>query len=405
MKTLIELFDSNQIENVVTGLSFLPDKIIFVGFKEIMNNKRISFLTEFFEIKSLNIKLEFVIVDRYDYDSIYNRLNTILDNNEDCVFDLTGGRELVLAAMGAISESRNIPMLQYNISRSEIVKVANCSSGFIPKKASVSINESIILNGGLIVEDAIDNFEWDMNYEFRRDIDIMWQICRLDCSAWNKFSKALGNLSIYGKTHDELWISFENNSVVSPNTDTNPDENILNKLINKGIITDYKKSINKTEFRYKNSQIKQCLIKAGNVLELYTYLAAIEITEEYDGYYDDIDVSVHIDWDGIIHEKFMSVKDTRNEIDVMLTRKLKPVFISCKNGEVHNEALYELFAVAEKFGGKYSKKILVATHVTSSYESRKFKLQRARDMKIDVIYDIDKMSKEEFKELLINKTR
>ena len=40
MKTLIELFDVCQIENVIAALSFVPEKIVFVGFKETMTEKR-----------------------------------------------------------------------------------------------------------------------------------------------------------------------------------------------------------------------------------------------------------------------------------------------------------------------------------------------------------------------------
>ena len=38
--TLIELFDSCQIENVIAALRFKPQKIVFVGFKEVMTKKR-----------------------------------------------------------------------------------------------------------------------------------------------------------------------------------------------------------------------------------------------------------------------------------------------------------------------------------------------------------------------------
>ena len=77
IKTLIELFDSCQIENVIAGLRFLPQKIVFVSFKEVMTRKRISDLEKFFKIRNIDIVLECEIVGRYDYAAIYNKLNEI----------------------------------------------------------------------------------------------------------------------------------------------------------------------------------------------------------------------------------------------------------------------------------------------------------------------------------------
>ena len=97
-------------------------------------------------------------------------------------------------------------------------------------------------------------------------------------------------------------------------------------------------------------------------------------------------------WDG----ESGGQNDTRNEIDIFVMRDLVPVFVSCKNGEVHKEALYELNTVAEKFGGEYAKKVLVCTYISYSKSSREYILQRARDMKIEVVEDVDLLSGEEF---------
>ena len=80
----------------------------------------------------------------------------------------------------------------------------------------------------------------------------------------------------------------------------------------------------------------------------------------------------------------------------MLAKKLMPVFISCKNGEVHKEALYELDTVAEHYGGKYAEKMMVATYVSSDANSRNYIIKRAEEMNIRLITDVDKMSYKEF---------
>ena len=91
------------------------------------------------------------------------------------------------------------------------------------------------------------------------------------------------------------------------------------------------------------------------------FLAALE-AQENDGTktYNDVMNGVYIDWDGDISTD-QNGYDTENEIDVIMMHGMVPVFVSCKNGYVDKDELYKLNAVATRFGGKYAKKVLVAT--------------------------------------------
>ena len=180
------------------------------------------------------------------------------------------------------------------------------------------------------------------------------------------------------------------------------DQRIIESLKKAGLIYDYEKREKYITFKYKNSQIRKCLTKAGNILELYCYLILREIKEENSGYYDDVDQSIYIDWDGIVHsDKDPKYKDTKNEVDIMVTRDLIPIFISCKNGEVHKEALYELDTISKKFGGKYGKKYLLATYLSSDKESVKYLKQRAKDMNITLIDNLNTKTRKEIKDKFI----
>mgnify|MGYP002514930257 CR=1 FL=1 len=110
-------------------------------------------------------------------------------------------------------------------------------------------------------------------------------------------------------------------------------------------------------------------------------MTAKEIAYKEQGFYDDIDVGVIVDWDA---DDSRNTVDTRNEIDVMLMRDLVPVFISCKNGDIGEEELYKLHTVATRFGGPHVRKMLIATKL-SQYKvpkSRDSLMQRAKDMDI-----------------------
>lgn len=73
-----------------------------------------------------------------------------------------------------------------------------------------------------------------------------------------------------------------------------------------------------------------------------------------------------------------------------------PVFISCKNGEVRKEALYELDAVARAVGGTHTKKVLVCTYVSKNAGARDHIIKRARDMGIHLVFNAHKKSFNEF---------
>jgi len=87
----------------------------------------------------------------------------------------------------------------------------------------------------------------------------------------------------------------------------------------------------------------------GMCLELFVYKTALEAD-----FFDDVSISVIIDWNGRIAEP----NDTTNEIDVMLTKGLTPVFISCKTGIPSTASLNEVHTLATRLGGSFAKPVL-----------------------------------------------
>ena len=95
------------------------------------------------------------------------------------------------------------------------------------------------------------------------------------------------------------------------------------------------------------------------------------------GLYDDCKIGTHLKWgvnaadDGYV---------VNNEIDVLLLRGYVLTFVSCKGGAADQMALYELDAVASRFGGKYAVKELVTASAVEMHHR-----QRAEEMNISVI--------------------
>jgi len=139
-----------------------------------------------------------------------------------------------------------------------------------------------------------------------------------------------------------------------------------------GFVKLYAAGKNGYKFRYKNAAIKQLLWDSGSILEMYTFLQETRKEE-----ITDCRVGVHIDWDGVIEQDGNT--DVLNEIDVMSIQNNLPTFISCKIGNVDQMALYELETVANRFGGKYVKKVLATVQGLSPAHMR-----RAEEMGIEV---------------------
>jgi hypothetical protein len=123
-------------------------------------------------------------------------------------------------------------------------------------------------------------------------------------------------------------------------------------------------------FTFADPQIRIWMRDVGSVLELYVYKTCLE-----SGVFDDVMTSAVVDWEG--EEGRVGVT---NEIDVVATRGVIPVFISCKTSEVKTEALNELSILRDRFGGEMARAVLVTTRNTAGITRR-----RAMELKIDIL--------------------
>ena len=398
MKTLIELFDDCQLENVIAGLKLLPDKIIFVGFKQTMTEKRIADIEKLFSKRRCKVKFSYEIVGRNDYNDVYNKLAAIVEDNPDCVFDITGGKELILAAMGEVSAKKDIPMVQFDIRTGKLIRLKACDDISEPGPLALSFKDTVELNGGAVVDKASEDFEWELTEDFKEDLEKLWSICRADCALWNRQTNTLAAFEDTNQADKILNVRAK-----KQRTDIN--NAFMKKLCKEGLIYNYKETGEYVSFSYKNESVRRTLIKAGNILELYSYMLLKEITEEEPSFYDDVLTGVVVDWDGVVYKSFGYPADTQNELDIVAMRDAVPIFISCKNGEVHKEALYELDTVAKKFGGKYAKKVFICTYVTYNQKAKKHLEGRAKDMNIVFINGTHELEREKLKEVLKNRIR
>lgn len=137
-------------------------------------------------------------------------------------------------------------------------------------------------------------------------------------------------------------------------------------------------------FIYADSAVKDCLVNAGNILELYVWSQAMET-----GFFDDCKANFYFEWESGI----------TNELDVILTKGLSSLVISCKTAKFNKEHLYEISSLTNQFSVNsqpviiYSSKLAVddSGKLTSDLSAVK---ARARSMGIYLIdlYELDALN-------------
>lgn len=387
--TLIEFFEKDAVENICSCLTKTPDKVILIGGVKTVLEDSIPRYKEVLRARGADVVIEPRTVNRNNLQTVVETLSEIVESNEDCVFDLTGGDDLYLVAAGIVFEKykeKNIQMHRFNIRNNTIIDCDQDGNTIMEGEApQLSVEENIKIYGGDVVYDdqrEDRTYRWDMNDDFKKDINVMWNICRRDPGKWNVQINVLAAA--------ERINTCPAGSSVTADMKKLEDmcefvyfHDIMFDLRSAGLISNVRHSKNEFAVTYKNEQVRYCLTVCGQILEMKIYLAACEAHEKNGKKtYNDVMTGVYIDWDGKISDK--NSCDTENEVDVMMMHGMVPVFVSCKNGRIDKEELYKLSSVAGRFGGKYAKKVLFAAALDDSDYS-KYIRQRAEDMEIRLI--------------------
>ena len=406
--TYIEFFDKDVCENICSCLVNPPERVILIGDNKKLLEKHAYRYGEVLRSKGFDIEFLYRSVNKNQIQSIITALTNIIEEYDDCVFDLTGGDELYLTAVGILFErfkDKNLQMHRINI-RNGMIMDCDCDGNTIETDSIIplSIEEYLRLYGGNIVyneQKSEGTYQWCLDEEFIDDVFVMWSVCKKDVRLWNTQIAVFANaFELSGNVNGTLSISIPVD-ILKEKLKSGGSyiciKSIVNALKKYGLMTLSEQS-GVLHISFKSKQVQRCLTKAGQVLELIVYISALNATEK-DGSksYSDVMTSVQIDWDGNIHTQ-TNACDTQNEIDVMMMHGLIPIFVSCKNGAVDMNELYKLNTVAERFGGTYSKKVLITTALDDSLQSEYLRA-RAKDMNIRLVENFQCIN-----EFEINKT-
>ncbi len=386
MKVLIELFDTEQIFNYLATLIFKPEKVYFVGDNKIMDENCRKKAKQLARTQKLNTDFFYRYINPNDFYSLRNKIAEIIEDEKklgnECVIDVTGGRDLALVAAGYLM-SLGTEIIRYD---PKIKKFHSLASGeTFDADINLSCEDIITVAGGTIFSNTHSfSFSSDEQEMLRKIISIYYK----NRGNWNKFVKYLQRISKKDgeKVGERLWIE----APATLNTDGktfSANSEILSELEKASAISDFhfSQKENRLEFRYKSSEIANLLVNEGVWLELIVYF-----TVKNTDIFTDSDTGVKFIWDipesGNSLSDLLSDNTPRNEVDVMAVMGIKPIFISCKTRAPINEDLNELYAIRERFGGELACAVLATT---KRVERESPIYERARAMGIEIIHEQD----------------
>lgn len=133
-------------------------------------------------------------------------------------------------------------------------------------------------------------------------------------------------------------------------------EKILQKMQDTELVAKTSENKFKVCFRFASRSVKECLLKHGNVLELFSYYTLL-----LKGCFDDVKANVQFCWDSSEEDDYKKMGAITNEIDLVCTKGVQTYFISCKQSELKKEFLTEIKYYADYFGID-AKPIILCSH-------------------------------------------
>lgn len=397
--SLIEFYDKSPLENVVCSLAIKPGKVIYICSNTKLVERELERFRHLMKLKGIVLEMECRPIKKNNLDQIQETLLQIAEENPKCIIDLTGGDELSLVAVGTVAQilkDRNIAFHRINLNTRKMIDFFQSDPIDSICEPILSVAENIALYGGTIVYDDAKSgttYPWNWTEDFKEDIHALWGIVRQDPGKWNAQIRQLE--SIINPTSTDVFCDVGYQDI-----NGEPirlwNRKLFHELSNAKLISKFATDNGTFSFTIKNTQISRVLSKAGTILELKTFLIAQDLQHKKQPYFSDVMTGVAIDWDGEVHQSGEGVMDTENEIDVLCMKGLMPLFISCKNGLVDESELYKLNTVAQRFGGDYARKVLIATYINKTPRQLEYFRQRAQDMDIKLIENVNTLEDKDF---------
>ena len=380
MKTLIELYDERPLENVLSTEVFRPERTVFICPPEIGRDTRLhQKLREYFVHRGVQAELEFVTASLLDASDVEGHLRETASRYPDCALDISGGTDAALFAAGLFCADTDVPVFTYSRKRNTFFDIRSAAFAHnLPCDVRLHVEDCFLMAGGAMRTGRVDNAVLE---QYEDVIPALYRIYMKYRRQWHAVVTYIQRVSQSQEGHNDLSAKGAYQVKAPQGGRIQANSAALHDMQDAGLIKDL--AVSETEgvsFAFRDAQIRSWLRDIGSALELHVYQSCRNL-----GVFDDVRTSVVVDWQGANQPDAVT-----NEIDVMATCGVRPVFISCKTCDVKTEALNELAILRDRFGGQIARAAIVTAE-----RGRAPMRHRAMELGIDVI-DLDTLQSPDF---------
>ena len=349
IETLIELYDERPLENVLGVEMFRPRRVVYICPQNAARDQTLHReLRDYFAHRGQKVELIFHKTDVYSAGAILTLLRSITERYDGCAIDITGGTDDVLFAAGMLSAENDVPVFTYSRKKNSFYEIKNAPfAREVPCSIHYSVEDFFLMAGGSVRKGRVDNA---ILKDYLPEFDAFFRVYMENRREWDRIVTYIQRLS---PAHADGSYSLEaegpyeakgprGSRIAAP-------ESALRALEGIGFLQEVRLAPEHVGFRFRDGQIRTWLRDVGSVLELYVYKVCLE-----SGLFEDVRTSVIVDWDSERKENAVS-----NELDVMCSKGVVPLFISCKTCDVKTEALNELAILRDRFGGSMARAAIV----------------------------------------------
>ena len=302
--TLIECFDRECVHNVLGCLRLKPEKAVFLGDGEQMEDA-LTRLGRFLQSRGIKTALMPYHVRMDRMDDITMVLRNILRKEDDYIIDITGGSEPLLLAVGLVlgemdkDRRSRIEVQKFDPVTGTAMDADGNGKIISGSRAALTVAEVIALHGGIVHPES---HQPGQHYR-PTDVLPLWNAMCADRKEWNKAVMALNEFEARCDSDHEIYLRLEElqGSVNQFRAKEDRMWWLLEKLSSCGVIDD-RSSGEVFHYRYLDPLLRTCAQKAGNLLEIMVLLQARACKLDGESYFDDCQMSVSIDWDGVVHQ-------------------------------------------------------------------------------------------------------
>ena len=170
--TYIEFFDKIASENISACLTYAPDRVIYIGDNAKMMKRHIENYKSVFAARGHSIEFLYRTFSKTSLENAVALLSELVETYDDCVFDITGGEEILTLALGVVyarHPDKNIQIHKFNLKNNALYDFDKDGTTIYRDTPTLTIEENVRIYGGDVLYGEIyedHTYRWDMNPDF-----------------------------------------------------------------------------------------------------------------------------------------------------------------------------------------------------------------------------------------------